>query len=92
MATYRTVCPDCGHIRHWNGNKTRILEKTPEQLDQITKDEMTCAECGSLNAETESNNESEMEKINRELSAPLPDLMADTIIIDQIDEKTRSSF
>lgn len=52
MEAYKTVCPDCGHIRNWVGYKTGV-GKTAEQLAQMRKDETTCVNCGSTNAKTD---------------------------------------
>lgn len=58
MEAYKTVCPDCGHVRFWVGYKTGI-GKTPEQLEQMHKESITCKSCGSTKATTELDHESE---------------------------------
>ena len=58
MEAFKTVCPDCGHVRFWIGHKTG-LGMTPEQLEQMHKKNITCKVCGSTNAKTELDHESE---------------------------------
>lgn len=57
MEAYKTVCPDCGHVRFWVGYKTGI-GKTEEQLRQMHEEETTCESCCSKNAKTELDHES----------------------------------
>ncbi|MFA5358724.1 MAG: hypothetical protein WC310_02815 [Patescibacteria group bacterium] len=59
MEAYKTVCPDCGYVRFWTGWKTG-LGKTKEQLEQMSRDFKTCKKCGSVNAKTGSDRESEI--------------------------------
>jgi len=66
MEAYKTICPDCGHVRFWVGYKTG-LGKTPEQLEKMWKDDITYVKCGSTNAKTEADRESETGKIFDEM-------------------------
>lgn len=58
MEAYKTTCPDCGNERFWTGYKTGI-GKTPEQFQQMQEEKTTCKTCGSKNAKTELDRESE---------------------------------
>lgn len=58
MEAYKTTCPDCGHIRFWVGYKTGI-GKTPAQLQRMQSDAVTCVRCGSTNAKTDLDCETE---------------------------------
>ncbi|MCD4761617.1 hypothetical protein K8R32_01530 [bacterium] len=91
MEAKKTTCPDCGHIRYWTSRRERLLEQTPELLAQIEKKERTCARCGSINAETDLTIDPDNEIIVDDSENTFPVSVADTLI-DQIDEKTRSSF
>lgn len=62
MEAYKTVCPACGHVRFWTGYKTG-LGKTQEQLNQMDKDHTTCIKCGSTDAKTELDCETEIGKV-----------------------------
>ena len=66
MEAYKTICPDCRNIRFWVGYKTG-LGKTPEQLQRMRDSAITCARCGSKNAKTELDRESETGKIYKEM-------------------------
>ncbi|OGF28131.1 hypothetical protein A2303_00190 [Candidatus Falkowbacteria bacterium RIFOXYB2_FULL_47_14] len=68
MEAYKTTCPDCGHVRFWTGYKTG-LGKTQEQLAQMHKEETTCEKCGSTNAQTELDHESEAGRIQDEVTS-----------------------
>jgi hypothetical protein len=46
MENYITHCNLCGKTYSWVGYKTGI-GKTPEQLEQMKKEETTCKYCGS---------------------------------------------
>lgn len=58
MEAYKTTCPDCSSVRYWTGYKTGI-GKTPEQLEQMEINYKTCRKCGSTNAITDLDRESE---------------------------------
>ncbi|OGH92575.1 MAG: hypothetical protein A2534_00675 [Candidatus Magasanikbacteria bacterium RIFOXYD2_FULL_39_9] len=51
-------CNSCGRARNWVGYKTG-LGKTPEQLQEMRKEETTCKFCGSKNVECDLDRESE---------------------------------
>lgn len=58
MEAYKTTCGKCGHIRFWTGFKTG-LGKTDEQLAEMHRQETTCVKCGSTDARTELDMETE---------------------------------
>ena len=62
MEAYKTVCPDCGYVRFWVGYKTGC-GKTPEQLEQMRNESITCKNCGLTRAETELDHESKTGRI-----------------------------
>ena len=57
MEAYKTTCPDCRDVRYWTGYKTD-LGKSPEQLEQMSKEYRICVNCGSEKAKTELDHES----------------------------------
>ncbi len=61
MEAYKTTCTECGHVRFWVGYKTGI-GKTPEQLAQMHRNQTTCVACGSTNARTGLDEETEIGK------------------------------
>jgi len=58
MEAYKSTCPDCKAVYFWTGFKTG-LGKTPEQLEQMKRDETVCKKCGSTRLKTELDMESE---------------------------------
>lgn len=78
MEAYKTTCPDCGHVRFWVGYKTG-LGKTPKQLARMEKELITCIECGSTNADTNLDRESEAGKMFDESYKLLAETIADII-------------
>ncbi|MBI3305201.1 hypothetical protein HYZ80_02690 [Candidatus Parcubacteria bacterium] len=61
MEAYKTTCADCGHVRFWVGYKTGI-GKTPEQLRAMEEEMVTCVACGSKQATTDLDHETEAGK------------------------------
>lgn len=82
MEAYKTTCPDCGNVRYWVGYKTG-LGKTPEQLQRMRDDAITCVRCGSKKANTELDRESETGKVYDEM-----DGFAVNIIVDLISQRS----
>lgn len=79
MEAYKTTCsnPKCGYVRTWTGYKTG-LGKTPEQLEQMTKDHTTCIRCGS-EAQTDLDHESEFGRALDEQAGAFAKLLGDLI-------------
>lgn len=61
MEAYKSSCPDCGHTWFWTGFKTGI-GKTQEQLAEMKRKRETCVRCGSTNAKTGLDHESDLGK------------------------------
>lgn len=78
MEAYKTTCPECGYVRFWTGYKTGI-GKTPEQLQRMRKDAITCTKCKSVKANTELDRESEQGKIFDEMDRHAAGMIADLI-------------
>ena len=91
MEAKKTTCPDCGHIRYWTSRRERLLEPTPELLAQIDKKASIFARGCTINAETDLTIVPDNEIIVDVSENTFLVSVADTLI-DQIDEKTRSSF
>ena len=78
MEAYKTICPDCGYVRFWMGYKTG-LGKTPVQLQKMRDDAVTCTRCGSKNAATDADRESETGKVFGEADNFVANMIADFI-------------
>ncbi len=61
MEAYKMKCDSCGRTRNWVGYKTS-LGKTPEQLQEMHREETSCKFCGSKNVEFDLDRESETGK------------------------------
>ncbi|MBI2450557.1 MAG: hypothetical protein HYV47_03420 [Candidatus Nealsonbacteria bacterium] len=78
MEAYKTICPDCGHVRFWVGYKTGI-GKTPEQLQAMHDARITCVKCGSKKANTELDRESEAGQVYGESYKYAAGMIADIL-------------
>ena len=78
MEAYKTTCPDCGNVRFWSGYKTGV-GKTPEQLQKMSEDLRTCTRCGSKEATTELDHESETGRAYDEMNDALVHLIAEAM-------------
>lgn len=77
MEAYKTTCqnPVCKYERFWVGYKTG-LGKTPEQLEQMGRNEKTCRKCGATNATTELDRETEIGRAYGEHTAHAAQMIA----------------
>lgn len=78
MEAYKTTCPDCGYVRDWVGYKTGI-GKTPQQLQKMRDDRVTCVRCGSKNASTQLDRESKTGKVFGEMDDCAANILVDLI-------------
>ena len=84
MEAYKTNCLECGHVRFWVGYKTG-LGKTPQQLQQMKDDMITCAQCGSKSAKTVLDRESETGQVFDDMDKEAASMIVE--IINQIASK-----
>lgn len=85
MEAYKTTCPDCGHVRFWVGYKTG-LGKTPEQLEKMKRDSVTCVRCGSTSAQTDLDRESETGQAYDEMDRHAASMIAE-ILMGKLSDK-----
>ncbi|MFH1575740.1 MAG: hypothetical protein ABIB55_02235 [Candidatus Nealsonbacteria bacterium] len=78
MEAYKTACtePNCGYVRYWVGYKTG-LGKSPEQLAQMEREQITCMKCGAKTAKTELDRESQTGQIFSAQTKLLVDTLSD---------------
>ena len=82
MEAYRMTCNACGRTRTWVGYKTGS-GKTPQQLEEMRREQTTCKYCGSQNVESGLDRESEIGQDFGEV-----DTFAAAIIISLISQRS----
>lgn len=78
MEAYKSSCPDCHALYFWHGWKTGI-GKTPEQLEQMTKNHTICKKCGSHNLKTTFDTETELGQTYQEMYQMSAQMIGDMI-------------
>lgn len=51
MECYKSVCPECKHVRYWQGYKT-LLGQDASTIAWQQQNETVCANCGYQGVET----------------------------------------